>query len=63
MRAKHCGGCAGHAARPSGGKTAAGRSQAKLQALQPRKGLKEDFAYLFTFSDISNAGMFITIST
>jgi hypothetical protein len=63
IRAKHCGGCAGLSARPSGGKTVAARSQAKLQALKPRKGLKEDFAYLFTFSDISNAGMLITIST
>lgn len=52
IRAKHCGGRAGHVAGPSGGKTAAARSQAKLQTLQPRKRLKEGFVFLFTFSDI-----------
>jgi len=52
-----------HAARLSGGKTAAARSQTKLQTLKPRKGLKEDFVCMFTFSGISNAGMLITIST
>jgi len=52
-----------HAARASGGKTVAARSQAKLQALKPGEGLKEDFVCMFIFSDISNAGMLITIST
>ena len=55
--------CWVHTARPSGRKTATGRLQAKLQALKPRKGLKEDLVCMFTFSDISNAGMLITIST
>jgi len=36
-------------------------SQAGLQALQTKKGLKEGFAYLFTFSNISNAEILITI--
>jgi len=49
IRAKHREGRACHAVRPSGGKTAAARSQAKLQALQPRKSLKEDFVYLLPF--------------
>jgi hypothetical protein len=39
-----------HAARPSGVKRAAARSQVKLQALQLRKGLKENFVYLFYLS-------------
>jgi hypothetical protein len=55
--------CSVHAARPSGGKRVAARSQAKLQALQPRKGLKEEFVYLFTFPGISNAGTLILIFT
>ena len=48
-------------ARPSGGKTVADRSQARLQALQPRQGSKDGFVYLFTFSNTSNAEILITI--
>ena len=51
------------ASRPSGGKTAAAMSRAGLQALQPRDGLEEDFMYLFIFSNVSNAGILITIFT
>jgi len=34
---------------------------AGLQAMQTKKGLKEGFAYLFTFSNISNAEILTTI--
>jgi hypothetical protein len=51
------------AAMLSGGKTAAARSQAGLRALQLREGLKEDFIYLFTFPNVSNAGILITTFT
>jgi len=40
--------------------TAAARLQ---QAMQPREGLKEDFVYLFTFYNASNARILITIFT
>jgi hypothetical protein len=43
-----------------GGKTAAARLQ---QALQSREGLKEDFVYLFTFYNASNARILIIIFT
>jgi len=43
-----------------GGKIAAARLQ---QAMQPREGLKEDFVYLFTFYNASNAKILITIFT
>jgi hypothetical protein len=34
---------------------------AGLQALQTKKGLKEGFAYLFTFSNILNVEILISI--
>ena len=55
--------CLAWAARPSGRKTAAARWRAGLQALQPREGLKEDFLYLFAFSNVSNAGILVAIFT
>ena len=39
----------------------AAMSRAGLQALQPREGLKEDFLYLFAFSNVSNAGILVAI--
>lgn len=52
------------ATRPSGGKTAAASSWAGwLSGLQPREGLNRDFIHLFTFCNISNAGIFMTIFT
>ena len=41
--------------------TSPNHSNTDLQALKPREGLKEDFAHLFTFSDVSNAGILKTI--
>ena len=52
--------CAG---KMSCGKIVTALSQAELQALQHRYGLKEDFIYLFIFSNISNAGILIAIFT
>lgn len=43
---------------PSGGKTAVARSQAGLQ-----EGLKYDSVCLFTFSEVSNAGILLTFFT
>lgn len=51
------------ATRTSGGNTAASGSRAGLQALRPREGVKEDFMYLFTFLNASNAAILITIFT
>jgi len=48
------------AAGPNGGKIAPGRSQARLQVLEFGVGLQEDFAYLCTFSDVSNAEILIS---
>jgi hypothetical protein len=45
----------------SGGKTAAATSRAGVHALQPRESLKEAFVCLFTFANISNTGILITI--
>jgi hypothetical protein len=50
-------------ARPSGGKTATARLQARLQALKSRDSLKEGFIHLFISSNISNDGILITIFT
>ena len=50
-------------ARPSRGKAAAAILWGRLQALQPREGLKEDFVCLVTFSNILSAGILITIFT
>ena len=46
------------AARPGGGERAAARLRARLHALQHRKGLNEEFMYLFALSNVSNAGNF-----
>jgi hypothetical protein len=42
-------------ARPNSGKREAAKSRVGMQALQPRQGLMEDFVYLFTFPNKSNA--------
>jgi len=39
------------------------RRQWQLGSLQPRDGVKEYFVCLCTLSDVSNAGIFITIFT
>jgi len=39
------------------------RKQWQLSSLQPRDGVKEYFVCLCTLSDVSNAGIFITIFT
>jgi len=46
--------------RLSQGKAAAVILWGRLQALQPRDGLKEDFVCLVAFSNISSAGILIT---
>jgi hypothetical protein len=50
-------------ARPSHGKAAAAILWGRLQALQPREGLKEDFVCLVIFSNILSAGILIAIFT
>jgi hypothetical protein len=50
-------------ARLSVAKTKAARLQARLQSLQSRRGLKEEFIDKFTFFNISNAEILITIAT
>jgi len=52
--------CWVNTARLSHGKAAAVILWGRLQALQPRDGLKEDFVCLVTFSNISSAGILIT---
>jgi len=47
-------------ARVTGGKTVTARSWASLQPTPSRDGLK-DLEYLFTSSNVSKAGIFITI--
>jgi len=47
--------------RLSVGKLVAVRSRSGLQVLQHREGLKDDFLYLFTFSNASNAAILINI--
>ena len=51
------------AARTSGGNTEASGSRAGLQALRPKEGVKEDFIYLFTFPNVSNTAILITLFT
>jgi hypothetical protein len=43
------------------GKTAAARLRAELHTLQLREGLNEEFLYLYTFSEVSNSVVLITI--
>jgi hypothetical protein len=45
----------------SGGKAVAASLLAGMQELQPREDLKENFIYLFTFYNISNAAILIPI--
>jgi len=49
------------AARVSVGKVAAVGSRSGLHVLQHREGLKDDFLYLFTFTNTSNGAILINI--
>ena len=51
------------AARTSGRNTVASGSRAGLHALRPTEGVEEDFIYLFTFPNVSNTAILITIFT
>jgi len=53
--------CWVNTARLNQGKATATILWGRLQSLQPREGLKEDFVCLVTFSNISSAGILITI--
>jgi hypothetical protein len=55
--------CVGSEQRGRGGKRAADRWQAGLQAGKHKDGLKGEFAHLFTFSNASNARVLTVILT